>query len=272
MIQVWAFFGLAKLYQISEPARAPSGKTLSQRLRESLFRRVHSENEHVSGRMARSDSFLMLLIGAALMMSVLAAAYQGITDGIDLSRSLYTTLYLVAQIFCFGVIAFLAQLYAANSSYAFTGYLIAFSLSVAVFLYVCGRYGWTQVGLPPLNREVGGTLLFAQTHAGLSPLALRAQALGWVGAILPWVMVGVMGATLLRTLYDSSRGHVLPVFGLVMAGLLAAYDLFAVRSLFHFLIVLPGWAALALAWGRCGYRDLGMYAKFPDFRLKRLSA
>lgn len=256
VIQLWALFGFMKLYHLGDVV---GGKTpqvrLSNRLMDSLRNRLSLESDELAGRLGRPDSLAVLTAGSLMVLCVLAGAYTQIVDEASIRRALYITLYLSAQIFCLGVIAFLSQLYAARRDFLLIGFLSCFALTVTVGIYVLGRYGisdasWDSL-LPPK-----GTDIYLSGHEGLSPAMLRVRAMGVSGGVLPWLAVLPMALPLLGQLFHPARGKSVVIFALILMGVLGVYDLFGVRGHYHFLIVLPAWAALTLAWGRTGYGPL----------------
>lgn len=256
VIQFWALFGFLKLYHLGDMAAyaAPRAR-LSHRLMDSLRRRLSLESDELAGRLGRPDSLAVLLAGSIMVLCVLAGAYTQIIDEASIRRALYITLYLAAQIFCLGVIAFLSQLYAARRDFMLIGFFTCFALTVTAALYALGRYGLTEASwqalLPPQ-----GTDIYLQIHDGLSPAMLRLKAMGVMGAVLPWLAVWPMILPLAGQIFHPARGRTVAIFALVLMIILGGYDVLGVRGHYHFLIVLPGWAALTLAWGRTGYGPL----------------
>lgn len=265
-IQLWALLGFVKLYHLSEPARADGPhKKLSVRLRDSLFRRAGRENDSVTGRMEQPDACIMLIAGAMMVLCVLANMYAGMINDTSVSQSLYVTLYLVAQVFCLGIIAFLSQLYASNARFVLVGFFICISLAAIMMAYSLARYG---VAFPDWTTSAGqGTTLYLALPEKLSPFMLRLRAMGWAGAVLPWIVIGSASYRLLRVLLNPARQRMIPALAVIFAGILACYDLFAARGHFHFMIILPAWSALMLAWGRSGYGSL--WTPFPGFAARR---
>lgn len=263
-IQAWALFGLIKLYRLSEPRADDSPRlSLPARLRRSLSRRRRAEGDQVSGRVAGWDAMLILLAGAALMLWIVLSGWQGIDDGAALQRSLYTTLYLVAQLFCMGVIVFLAQLYAARRQFVLIGFLVCAGICLCAMIYSIGRYGWAA--FPAASESwlasAQGTDIYLLGHEGIAPLTLRLRAMGLIGAFLPWLAAGCMLWPVIGTLLCPPRRKGIALMALGLAALLGVYDVLGVRGALHFVVVLPAWAALALAWGRVGYGPV-----YPAFR------
>lgn len=265
-IQLWALFGFMKLYHLSEPARADAPhKKLSVRLRDSLFRRSARESDAVTGRMEQMDACVMMLSGALMVLCVLYSAYDGFSGEASVSQAMYATLYLVAQIFCFGVIAFLAQLYAASPRFVLAGFFLCMGLAVTVMAYALARYG---LAVPDWAITAGqGTSLYLAMPDTLSPFMLRLAAMGWAGAVLPWVVMGSAAYGLVRVILNPARQKMVPVLAVLLVVALGFYDLFAVRGHFHFLIVLPAFTAVMLAWARSGYGSL--WTPFPGFAARR---
>ncbi len=252
VIQFWAVFGFIRLYHLSEPVREDTPhKKLSMRLRDSLFRRTHAENEYVTGRLGRIDSFAVLIAGAMMGIWIASAAYLARDEADALSSVVYVGVYLIAQLFCFGVIAFLAQLYAALDRYVMAGFFACLALLATVLVYTLARYGFADEAIS----SSGLSLYFLNTDA-ISPFALRRAALGWGGAVLPWLAITPITLTLIGVLFHPARRKLITGLALGLVVMLAFYDLYAVRGPFHFLIVIPGWAALTLSWGRSGYGPL----------------
>lgn len=256
VIQLWALFGFMKLYHLGDAASYDSAQPrLSNRLMDSLKRRLSFESDELAGRLGRPDSLAVLLAGSLMVLCVLAGAYAQIADEASIRRALYITLYLAAQIFCLGVIAFLSQLYAARRDFLMIGFFACFALAATVAVYVFARYGLSAVSWEALSFSQG-TDIYLSAHDGLSPAMLRAQAMGPAGAVLPWLAVAPMALPLIGQIFHPARGKSVAVFALCLMAGLGFYDLFAVRAHYHFLIVLPAWAALTLAWGRTGYGPL----------------
>ena len=271
MIQLWAVFGFIKLYHVSEPGRedAPQ-KKLSQRLRDSLFRRTARENDVVTGRLGRPDSYLVLLGGSLMVLFVLAGAYAGMSDEASVERALYVTLYLVAQIFCLGIIAFLSQLYAANDRYVMAGFFICLAIALTALLYTFARYGLLPLAFS--GPTALGTDLYLHHHELLSPFVLRLRSMGWGGAIMPWLVMGPIAGTLACVLLHPARRKLIAGPGLILMALLGLYDLFGARGHFHFLIILPAWTAVTLAWGRSGYGPLWAFPASGEARKRAARA
>lgn len=264
VIQFWAIFGFVRLYHLSEPVREDTPhKKLSVRLRDSLFRRTNAENDYVTGRLGRIDSFAVLIAGALLAVWIILAAYLGSGAEAALSQSLYVAVYLIAQLFCFGVIAFLAQLYAAQDRYVMAGFFACLALMVTALVYTIARYGLAG------EAEASGLTLYLLGSEDVSPFALRRAALGWGGALLPWVALAPIMLTLIGVLFHPARRKLITGLALGLVVCLAFYDLYAARGPFHYLIVIPGWAALTLAWGRSGYGPL--WTPWMTSRHKRTS-
>lgn len=256
VIQLWALFGFMKLYHLGDVAAYEGRQAgLSNRLMDSLKRRLSVESDELAGRLGRPDSLAVLTAGSLMVLCVLAGAYTQIVDEASIRRALYITLYLSAQIFCLGVIAFLSQLYAARRDFLVVGFFSFFALATTMCIYALGRYGLSDAAwgglLPPQ-----GTDIYLQGHEGLSPAMLRVRAMGVSGAVLPWLAVLPMALPLLGQLFHPARGKSVVVFALILMAALGFYDLLGVRGHYHFLIVLPAWAALCLAWGRTGYGPL----------------
>lgn len=266
MIQLWAVFGFTKLYPLGEAAgHDMHHPRVSVRLRASLLRRLSLESDALSGRLGRPDSIAVLLAGSLMIVCVVAGPYLGTMDDMSPYRALYITLYLSAQIFCLGVIAFLAQIFAARRSFVIVGFFGALAVTLTALIYGMGRYGLTEwpVLFPP---TVHGTGFYFVAHDGLSGFWLRWQAMGPVGAILPWLAVLPMAGPFAAQLLHPRRHKMIALCALCLMGLLGWYDLYGVRGHGHFFITLPGWVALTLAWGRTGYGPLfGIRQPVPPY-------
>lgn len=259
IIQFWALFGLAKLYRMSEPNAQDDKQKLSWQLMTSLFRRQQQEADDMSDRLRRFDSFALLIAGSLMVLVAILSGYTGVADDAAMGRAAYATLYIVAQIFCLGVIAFLAQLYAINTKYVWIGFTLLAALAGAMMATAFWRYG---LGATPnfvtgwITTPAQGTDVYLLPHENMSPFGWRLTAMGAAGAVLPWIALTPMAFSFLRAIMHPFRHKWSPLFGLALMYFLGFYDLYGTRDAWHFAIVLPGWAALALAWGRTGYGPL----------------
>lgn len=256
-IQIWALFGLWKLYVMSEPAPAEQeGETLSMRLSRSLFSRRQHEQGTLTERLSHADSMAVLVLGGAVIFSLLVAGYQGFSLSGALSGNAYALLYLIALSFCLGVIAFLAQLYAVRGDFTQVGLCLLLLVFLGALVLAFGRHGLAAEGGFPLRwwmEEGRGTWMLLHTHEGLSPFAFRVQMMGGYSAFLPWLVMMPICLSFLAALAHPQRKPVGPMTGLMIIAGLVFYDLYAVRDLYHYAVIIPGWTAVCLAWGRSGY-------------------
>lgn len=251
-VQLWAVFGLVQLYRLSDPRGGEEvGSSLPARLAGSLFRARQVEGAQAGHRLGRFDALMFIASGAAFIMWIGAVSIMHGASGGDMALTAYAFLYLAAQVFCLGVIAFLAQLFAVRPRYVVMGAALCACIACSALLYTLIRYGFVwPVDSGPHPR---GAMVYLSPSFYQSAFGLRLQAFGWIGAALPWMALAPMGLTLIRMARDPLRRTLIALMGLGVVGVLGFYDLFALRAGGHYFMVWPGFAALCLCWGRAGY-------------------